>query len=341
MRLPMPTMPAGAITLQGGSSARQLDAIAGFVRGVGERGGDLFGEVFRYGHPTFNSALLGATDAGAGVKILADAKEGAAALQEVSRRGASIVRYATQGSQAATGYPFVLHTKLWAARDRAVLSTVSPIALGLPQHNVTAMLNGAPALAVRDAIVGARTGDLVQSAAAVEQARAAGVLFNDPLLGVRHIDDAYGALIDGAEHDLRIVMKEFVEPAWAERVVAARKRGVNVDLTVRSIDKGVERALKKGGIKVKHLRFSGVPGSSHHERLDPFIYRRIHYNSIEADHQYGVLWSRYLWEPPAGKPSARLAREAGFIVGPDNYRALESVITDHLNRPFWRDFIGA
>jgi hypothetical protein len=321
----------GEVTTSAARGAAQVDAIATFLGDVTRLGpelGPIRGEVFKFGNPAVEGALATAVQGGTPLSVLADTRVGVPKLQALADAGAQVTPYGVGGAHdAQNGVDLCMHSKLWSRGDHAILPTASAADAGSHQLNLNIRFGGASARAAGDATEASASGDVEASRAALERARDAGVLFNDPDVGVRHVDDAMGALVDHADHRLELVIKEFTDEDWARRVAAAQARGVDVDVTTRMMTRPVRQILEDAGVHETTVPFSRTPG------LREALGQRLHFNAVFADvpttqeislgtsaataasssGAYAVIGTRYLWSPT--KPGERAAREVAVALG--------------------------
>jgi hypothetical protein len=311
--------------------AGHIGAIRSFLTRAADDGERVFGDVFRLDHPDVIAAIDDAAGRG-GVSLLMDHGDALPALQHlVGRDGVELAGYGAAAIDGSGASAFVDHAKGWATRRHLLFSTASPHGNGVGQVNLTLELGADPARAYAGAITAGIGGTYDARRAALEAARDAGVVINDPELGVRHLDDAMRAVINGSEHDLRVVIKEFLDPSWARDIVRARARGVDARVVTRQIDDVSHAILRDARIPVGPLPMTGPPGIWRHELADKLTWRRLHFNSVSADDDTRmVVGTRYFWEP--SKPGDRIARESGIVLAGPGTAAVRASI-DRLTGP--------
>lgn len=330
----------GVVHVDAARGRAQVDAIASFIDDVASHGttdGPIHGEVFKFGNPSVEGALLRAMEGGTPVSIVADSGVGVPRLHDLAAAGATVVKYgASAHRDAAAGADLCMHAKLWSRGDHALLPTASAADAGSRQLNLNLRFSGDSARAARSASAAAMTNERSDVRDALERAREHGVLFNDPTIPVRHLDDAMGALVDHADHRLELVIKEFTVDAWAERLAAAQARGVDVDVTTRMMTRSVRRILEDAGVHETTVPFSRTPG------LRELLGQRLHFNAVFADvptaaelragasidGAHAVVGTRYLWEPT--KPGERLARENGVALAGTNALDARRAVAAHV-----------
>lgn len=329
---------ADAVHVDGSRGKAQVEAIASFIDDaakLGPEAGPLHGEAFRFSHAGVRDALTGALERGVPVSILADASEAAPGLAPVAARGGHIASYGSAaGEQARLGAGTCMHAKLWSRGSEALMPTSSAAIGGEHQLNIAFRFSGGAARAAGEATDAAMSGDAARQLQSLGAARDAGILFNEPTLGVRHLDEAMGTLIDNAERNLSLVVKEFTVPAWAERLAAAKARGVDVKVLTREMSPEVRAILDRAGIAEETVPFSRTPV------LREVLGQRLHFNAVLADMpQRGddaarahdgvaVIGTRYLWDP--SKPGDRPAREVGIALDGRNALDAQRAVEGHV-----------
>jgi hypothetical protein len=311
--------------------AGHIGVIRSFLTQAADDGERVFGDVFRLDHPDVLRAIDRVAARG-GISLLVDHGDALPALRHLlGREGVELAGYGAAAIDGGGASAFVDHAKGWATSRRLLFSTASPNGNGIGQVNLTLEMGADPARAYARAITAGIGGADDARRAALEVARDAGVVLNDPELGVRHLDDAMRAVINGAEHKLRVVIKEFLDPAWARDIVRARGRGVDVRVTTRQIDDASHAILRAGDVPIGPLPLTGPPGIWRHELADKLTWRRLHFNAVSADDDARmVVGTRYFWEP--SKPGDRIARESGVVLAGDGAAAVRASI-DRLTGP--------
>lgn len=309
----LPAVTSG-VRLHAFRGGQHIEAIRSFVADAAERGDHVWAEVFRLGHAGVRDALE-AVAARGGITAVADAGQAAPVLQGIGARGGvDFASYSATTLGAGGSAPLVQHAKGWATVDELLMSTASPHGTGLGQVNVTMRLGRDQAEGFR-AVVGSSTaGSREAREAALELSRLRGVPFNDPEVGVAHLDEAMLQVIRGARERLDVTPKEFRDATWAHELVAARARGVDVRAVTRQIDEESWRVLRDGGVAVQPVRMAAVPGVWRGEAADRLTWRRLHFTAVSADGgERVVVGTRYFFAPT--KPGDRLAREVGVVLG--------------------------
>jgi hypothetical protein len=338
----------GDVSVNAARGAAQVDAIASFIGDVTRLGpelGPIRGEVFKFGNPAVEGALKTAIDQGTPLAMLADSRVGVPKLDALAASGAQVAPYGVGGAHdAKNGVDLCMHSKLWSRGDHALLPTASAADAGSHQLNLNIRFGGPSARAAGAATEAAASGDVEASRTALERARDAGVLFNDPDVGVHHVDDAMGALVDHADHRLELVIKEFTDEDWARRVAAAQARGVDVDVTTRMMTRPVRKILEDAGVHETTVPFSHTPG------LREALGQRLHFNAVFADVPplkstgtnpgttpidggFAVVGTRYLWKPT--KPGEREAREVAVALNGQAALDARRAVDQHVGLSHW------
>ncbi|MCW2926259.1 MAG: hypothetical protein JWM86_227, partial [Thermoleophilia bacterium] len=237
----------GAVAVNGARGKAQVEAISQFIdeaSRMGAEAGPLRGEVFRFGNAGVESALEGAIGRGTPVHLLADHAEAMPQLAGVGAKGANVASYGSRaGEDAALGAELCMHAKLWSRGDQALLPTASAAIGGEHQLNIGFRFSGDAARAAGNVTEAAMSGDRGRQLSTLAEARDAGLLFNEPSVGARFVDEGMALAIDNAKRDLSLVVKEFTVPSWAEKLVAAKARGVNVKVLTREMSPEVRTIL--------------------------------------------------------------------------------------------------
>jgi len=332
----------GVVAVDGSRGKGQVESIVDFIGDacqLGDDAGPLRGEVFRFKHDGARTALEEAVRGGTPVELLADHANAVPGLAAVRSAGGTIASYGSAaGEQAERGAELCMHAKLWTRGNEALMPTASAAIGGERQLNLGFRFSGPSARAAGDATEAAIRGDAEEQVATLAAARDHGVLINEPSVGVRHVDEGMALAIDNAERSLSLVVKEFTVPSWAEKLVAAKQRGVDVKVLTREMSPEVRAILKQAGIEEETVPFSKAPG------LREVLGRRLHFNAVLADMPdpkavkagtvtenpdgYAVVGTRYLWDP--SKPGDRAARETAVALDGTNALDAQRAIEGHV-----------
>lgn len=111
---------------------------------------------------------------------------------------------------------------------------------------------GGAAAAALDRLLAIDSSRLVTAAErnVVEDARATGILLNDPRLGVRHATDAIRDALTGAERTLLVSTKQFDDATCVAQLQDAVRRGVAARLVTNDIPDVQRAALEQAGVAV-------------------------------------------------------------------------------------------
>lgn len=309
----LPAVTSG-VQLHAVRGGQHIDAIGSFVADAARRGDHVWAEVFRLDHSGVRDALE-AVAARGGLTAVADAREAMPMLERIGARGGvDAASYSAAGLREGGHAPLVQHAKGWATMDELLMTTASPHGNGLGQVNVTMRLGRDQAEGFRAVVGTGAAGSREARESALELSRLRGVPFNDPEIGVAHLDEAMLQVIRGARERLDVTPKEFLDVSWARELVAARARGVDVRTVTRQIDDESWRVLRDAGIPVSPMRMTAVPGMWRSEAADRLTWRRLHFTAVSADGgERIVVGTRYFFAPT--KPGERLAREVGVVLG--------------------------
>lgn len=310
-------------------TGQHVDEIGSFLRRAAADGEHVWGEVFKLDNAGIQDALAAVQRRG-GFSVLGDAKGSVPGLRSAGGTvGLDVGSYAASPSGEA-GASLVQHAKGWATRQELLFSTASPNARGVGQIDATIRLGPDAAEAFRSAVTSGIGGTDDARRSALEVARTRGVVYNDPELGVRHLDDAMRSIIRGADRELRVMPKEFLDPTWAQDLVASKARGVDVRVVTRQIDDRSYQLLREADIPVAPVAMSGPPGTWRFPIADVVTWRRMHFTAVSADGGERVaVGTRYFWEP--GKPGERLAREVGVVLGGADGARTEAMLLEQLS----------
>lgn len=301
----------GDLRLSGGGAA----ALHEFTDLARTATAPLVAEVFNYAPSGVTDALRARAALGRQSTLLLDAPVlGSPYMDGVRQLGASLVEY---GDDA-------LHSKIMAAGSDAVVSTGTISAFTGNKLEVTARLSGHAADATRELAESAVMHDPAAMRSAAARAARAGVVINDPIAGVNHIDAELEHLFRSARQDLNIVTKEFNHPAWAQVIADRSRDGVQVNVVAREITPADRGVLEAAGVRVSNMPFTGHTG-----QVDELLGHRLHFTSVFADgNTRAYAGTRYLWDV-AGE-GVRPARDVGIIVDGANAARLRSIVHEQV-----------
>lgn len=171
-----------------------------------------------------------------------------------ARRGVDVL-----DAQARTTYDGYQHSKLFAASNEVgepygAYTNVSPNVTSDARDDVTIELLGDTARAAWNVVDAERAGMSVEfRRGAIDDARAAGLLINEPGLDIRHVSEAHVAAIRGARDSWIEVTKGIEDPAYVDALVDASRRGVRVGVATRDIADSAVAPLRRAGVPVAIL----------------------------------------------------------------------------------------
>lgn len=271
--------------------------------------------------PALAGRLVDAGDAGLAIRILFDAKMPAHAQHrpELAAAGAQLRAYGRPGHPAVDRLqeaPHLtlrdgemktlehrLHSKVWswtAGNDaRALLTTASLKHPG--QADVSIELAGDTARLLHDENVAAVDGHLPLQRRLLDRLAERGIVMNDPIVGVAHLTSALDETIGAARHDLRIGVKWLNDRRTVDALVAARERGVDVQLAARDVPRKFQKRLEDAGVD--------FTDTTDIERFaEP-----LHGNIVIADDARAVIGTAHPTKRALNRKPAYASRESGFV----------------------------
>ncbi len=296
----------GDIALGFGAPERLLTSVMQRARG------DMLQELHTFASPTGHRAMEAAIARGVQPQLLVNPRN---VPYQALRPFGDAVRTERYFPKSLHGELSYQHSKLLSSssgrfrRPEAVFTNVSLMPDSAYRSDMSVRLLGDSAEAAHTYLAASFDSDLAQLSQAAHDARAAGLLINEPRTGVSHLADAMRSLVDTAEHRIHIVSKGLDDADFAARLVQARSRGVDVTLSLRDLARADAIRLREGGVRVV---------------MQPMRTMSSRINMMVAD-DLALASTAYQWTPMLTHGGAS-SRESGVLLaGRDAARAIKQL----------------
>lgn len=215
-------------------------------------------------------------------------------------------------------YPYKQHAKgIVVDGQRAIVGTDVADKLGDRRIELGVRLRG-PAARAFDTLLKVSPADPADArAAAIDAARAAGIVLNDRRLGALGVTDAIAATIDGARSRLVIVTKDFNDLPTATSIAERARAGVDSTVVTHLIPTAQATVLRDAGVdlRVVDWRKSYERGTA------------IHGSLFAADDQ-ALVTSAFPNSQVLHPNPKRVSRELGVVVAGDLADSFRTALLD-------------
>lgn len=281
--------------VSGGTSA--LQAVEESIAGAR---GPIAADIFQIGLDSSIGAFEHAVGEGASVHVLVDPRM---PLGGMGDRVGGLVRERGQLAVYGDGNPESwMHSKTFHVTDvhgrpSSWITNLSLIEDTHVRSELSLLIGGEAAIAAREVTLATIGGDPARIRAAIDAAKGAGVLVNDPAVGRRVLTQGIHEMLARPGADLLAITKGIDDARATNAIVDARRGGRDVQVFVRDLARADGELLVAGGVDARVV--SGGPKP----RINAFF---------AGDR--AVIGSAFLWRNMTGSAAEATSRDVGIML---------------------------